>query len=701
MKNKFSVLLLSDLLNRRDASAEDIRDFSAGMEKFIYIRAENEIPDHRRIGQMFDLALSGADLIMPARHSAYPQDEFMEERQLQPVSWVFIHYRLAPLLNGALIRKKVLLKALEENKCDWIHSPCPDLFFLLLHPMKTAAVRTGFRYDPDHFRRYCQDYRKVFSQLERMPLTDEDRTHFRSLILQYGEHLIDRAVDLDFPRTEIFDLFGRLSGIHCFFSRHQEKLLGMTLPKTDFCPGPVLRLGVFCGVLRNGGAERCASLLLQFFSNRPNLKIYLFQNSERAAGDYPCPENVEIIVLPKDFYARYACLPALLKEKKIDTCLFFDHFMELFYYDILAAKELGIRTIAMEHNTFSFPLHSGDIELLQLRETVYSGTDIVTCLSTSDEYLWNSRGICARYMPNPLTFDTSDRPPFKGRTARTLILIARLIPDKGVLDAVKTVEIVREKHPDVKLFLLGVFPDPSFEREVDDYIRMHDLTDNIVFTGFTAEVEKYIAQSSIHLMPSRVEGYPMTLMEAKSWGVPTVAYSLPYLEAGKEEYGTIMVPQGDYGAMAGEVIRLLDDFEELNKLAGKAYDSLKYFDNQMVLSRWNALFQWLETGTEPEELKLPPATAGRKLEFHRIQLHEIVNGLDHLRFSQTVRKKIYNTILARKRTDDIFLSLCLRIYFALREKMSGSTPIVPKVFFSILWQLKKCYRVFRPFQEDE
>ena len=89
------------------------------------------------------------------------------------------------------------------------------------------------------------------------------------------------------------------------------------------------------------------------------------------------------------------------------------------------------------------------------------------------------------------------------------------------------------------------------------------------------------------------------------------------------------------------------------------------------------------------------------LEFHQIQLHEIVNGLDRLRFSQTVRKKIYNNVLARKRTDDIFLSLCLRIYFALREKMSGSTPIVLKVFFLFFWQLKKCYRIFRPFQENE
>ena len=159
----------------------------------------------------------------------------------------------------------------------------------------------------------------------------------------------------------------------------------------------------------------------------PDMKICLFQSKETEPGDYPCPENVEVIVLPKNFYERHVRLPDLLQERGVDTCLFFDHYLTDFYYDILTAHQLGIRTIAMEHNTYSFPIYVGDIELLQLRQTVYPIADAVTCLSRSDEYLWISQGIRARYMPNPLTFDSLERAPFAERKGNNLIFIARIL----------------------------------------------------------------------------------------------------------------------------------------------------------------------------------------------------------------------------------------------------------------------------------
>ena len=667
---------------------------------YIYFASEYENPDPERIRKMFRYAPGAADMIIPAMPSEFPNEEALEENPLLPLPVAFERYRCPPLVNGKLIKKEFLIKYLKSNLHDWIHSPCPDLFLMFFASAKVCMARTDYIVDRETFLRFVEQFRNAFAWLAKMPDQNGNKYLYRSRMLQYEDYLIDQSDKLNFSGMEKLRLFNPLSVIHNAVAVNPEKLPEIKLTQKEKRCGPVRSLAVFCTELRTGGAERCASLLLNFFASLPNLKICLFMSKEPKPGDYPCPETVEKYVLPRHFYDRYSRLPDLLQERQVDTCLFFDHFMENFYYDLLAAREMGIRTIAMEHNTFAFPLYSGDISLMPLRRIVYAGTDIVTCLSRSDEYIWNSLGIRARYMPNPLTFDTSARPQFKERENKNLIFIARMIPGKGVLDALKTVEILRQKHPDVKLFMLGCFPDPDFEQETHAFIRQHQLEKNIVFTGFTTQVDKYINQSSVHLMPSCVEGYPMTLMEVKSYGLPTISYSLPYLEAGKEEYGTIMVPRGDYRAMAEKVSELLDDFKLLNNLSKKAYDSLQYFDNQLVFSRWKALFLWLETGSEPAELALPSMTAEEKQDLLQIQTHEIIFAADSISFP-SCKNRILNCELSSKSRSCVLFGFFLKMYFAMHQKIENGSLRGLVLLFRCFWMLKRIYRLFKPWQDKE
>ena len=695
MKNRFSVFKLEDPSCFGELLSPDA--LARFPEKYIYLSAGQEEPDSGRIRKMLSGVFRSADLVLPVPHTRSPGDESWEDPHTGSAWSMMEQFRCPPILSGALIRTQFLAECIQTNRHDWIHSPCPELFFLLFHPMQAQMVRTDCCHTRETLVRFCRRFREASAWLGGLPLPADEKADLQSRILQYEDYLIDHAVGLKLTEKEM-ELFDPVSVVHNYFTRRPEKLLEKKYRETGITPGPVRRLVVFCSALRGGGAERCASLLLQYFASLPGLKICLIQDSAPAPGDYPCPEDIDIEVLPKNFYARYARLPELLKSGQVDTCLTFDHFQPNFYFDLLTARKLGIRTIAMEHTTFAFPLYSAEPELLQLRQAVYPRTNIVTCLSRSDEYVWNSQGINARYMPNPLTFDLRGRPP--ERKNKTLIFIARMVPGKGVLDALKTVEKVRERHPDVKLFMLGSFSDPAFERGLRDFVLVHHLEEAVEFTGFTTEVGRYLDQSSIHLMPSSIEGYPMTLMEAKSYGLPTVAYSLPYLEAGREEYGTLMVPQGDHSAMAEKVSGLLDDFDKLNELGRKAWDSLRLFDNEQVFKRWRAVFEWLGSGSEPEELKIPERTAEQDLRLLQIQTEGILSGIDTLESSSFYRKKCLNKVLTSKRKDDIQLNICLRLYFALRTKTEKSVPFLLKLLFSFFWRLKRSCRIFKPYQEE-
>ena len=700
MNKPVTVLVLENTESRWQDLTDRIRCLPG---KYLYIASESEKPDMVQIRRMLSGVSGAADLIVPVPHTLYPVDEPLEEKAVHSIFYIHERYERAPLLNGRLIRKNFLLKCLNDNLHDWIHAPCPDLFLLCFALGRAVAVRSDYSYEPESFAAFCRMYRSASVWLEnRTELSQEDKYALQAKVLQYGTYLIHLLEEMKLPGFQSVEWFEPELMVHACFDKCPEKLSGIHLPRREVRPTPIHRLAVFCWALRQGGGERCTSLLLKYFSSLPNLKICLFLSKKPEPEDYPCPENVEIIVIPYRFYNRQVCLSGLLQEKMIDTCLFTDHSLANTYYDILSAWKLGIRTIAMEHSTFSYPLRSPDMDsmkLMMLRRLVYSHTDIVTCLSRYDEFIWKGQGINARYMPNPLTSDSAARPPFTERENKNLIFIARMIPGKGVLDAVRTAEEVRKKHPDVKLFMLGSFTDPEFERGIRNYVHLHQLDKSVEFTGFTTEVEKYISRSSIHLMPSSVEGYPMTLMEAKSYGLPTVAYSLPYLEAGKEEYGTIMVPQGDYLAMAEKVSELLDDFGKLNGLARKTYASLALFDNRMVFSRWKALFQWLENGTEPDELKLPRYSDLEKLRLQQMMTDEIIAAVSEM----DVAAKFFKKEIDFERRNNILFDYVMKVYSALHRKISGNTRgagFVKKVF-SLVWLLKRCYRVFKPWKDQE
>ena len=50
------------------------------------------------------------------------------------------------------------------------------------------------------------------------------------------------------------------------------------------------------------------------------------------------------------------------------------------------------------------------------------------------------------------------------------------------------------------------------------------LRTELHFVGYTNEPEKYYLNSSVFLLPSRWEGWPMVIMEAFEFGLPVIAF---------------------------------------------------------------------------------------------------------------------------------------------------------------------------------
>lgn len=81
--------------------------------------------------------------------------------------------------------------------------------------------------------------------------------------------------------------------------------------------------------------------------------------------------------------------------------------------------------------------------------------------------------------------------------------------------------IVHKKHPDWKLQLLGSGPDQSLYEEK---IKHYQLTQSVEIPGYlTGDKKKsYFQKAGIYALCSYLEGFPMVVLEAWSYGVPIV-----------------------------------------------------------------------------------------------------------------------------------------------------------------------------------
>ncbi len=140
-------------------------------------------------------------------------------------------------------------------------------------------------------------------------------------------------------------------------------------------------------------------------------------------------------------------------------------------------------------------------------------------------------------------------------TARpTVVVLARLVPLKGVDTAIEAMRRVRH---DAALVIAGDGPEQA------TLARAAAGNDRIAFVGAVdaAERDRWLSRASVVVVPSRIlpsgrtEGTPLVALEALAAGVPVVASKVGGLQ---HVAGTIAVPPNDPVALAAAIDRAIE-----------------------------------------------------------------------------------------------------------------------------------------------
>lgn len=181
---------------------------------------------------------------------------------------------------------------------------------------------------------------------------------------------------------------------------------------------------------------------------------------------------------------------------------------------------------------------------------------------------------------------------------KIVLFVARLVKKKGgeyLIDAMKQVQ---EKHPDLKLVIVGDGPTrPRWEAYAAERLS------NYEFVGWqnSEQVAEWMKKALIFSVPSvkapsgDSEGFGMVFIEAQRWGTPVVSFahggiveSVAHGETG------LLAPEGDRTSLAKQLLELAENQDLWRKFSAAAYQRVKQeFDIGMLAHKLENIYDEL------------------------------------------------------------------------------------------------------------
>ena len=141
----------------------------------------------------------------------------------------------------------------------------------------------------------------------------------------------------------------------------------------------------------------------------------------------------------------------------------------------------------------------------------------------------------------------------------TVSCVARLVKYKRVSDLLEAAAALKPDIPDLQLKVIGTGPERG---SLESKATSLGISDSVEFMGYVekhADVLRTVKASHALCLPSVVEGFGITVVEAMALGVPYVAADIPAVrEATRGGAGGLLYKPCDVGELARKLREVLD-----------------------------------------------------------------------------------------------------------------------------------------------
>lgn len=360
-----------------------------------------------------------------------------------------------------------------------------------------------------------------------------------------------------------------------------------------------------------GGMERVLYNKVKFLSEQMHWDVTVVTTDQHNRPSfYPFPESVRMI----DFGINYSednvkgafgkiygylkkrrkhkkLLEELLKREKADIVVSLYPSESSFIPDI---KD-GSRKVLEIHYCKFFRLQYGRKGLLGAidkwrtwqDERIVRRFDKFVVLTNEDRGYWGKLPNI-EVIPNAAMF-VADR--YSDVSNKRVIAVGRLDYQKGFDRLINAWEIVNKsgKYNDWKL---DIFGQGEWEEMLQGMINEKGLKSSAFINKPTKSIGNEYADSSMLVMSSNYEGFPMVMIEAMACGLPVVAFDFkcgPKDIISDGENGLI-IRNGDIMAFAEGMMKLMENTQDRKKMSLNARKIVDTYSEKVVMDKWIGLF---------------------------------------------------------------------------------------------------------------
>ena len=163
-------------------------------------------------------------------------------------------------------------------------------------------------------------------------------------------------------------------------------------------------------------------------------------------------------------------------------------------------------------------------------------------------------------------------PISNSKSTINFLFIGRLLREKGIHDFVAAAKIVKQSYSDVKFIVLGSIdssnPGALQQSELDRLISL----DIINYPGQVDNVQRWIADSHVFVLPSYREGVPRSTQEAMAIGRAIITTDVPGCrETVVDGVNGFLIEKWNIQALAEKMIYFIEHPEQIQKMGYESY----------------------------------------------------------------------------------------------------------------------------------
>lgn len=370
---------------------------------------------------------------------------------------------------------------------------------------------------------------------------------------------------------------------------------------------------IYCihSICNPGGMERVLYNKVKFLSEHMNYDITIVTTDQHNRPPfYPFPENVRMIDLGINYSednikGAFGKITGYLKKRKKHKRLLTELLMRekadivvsLYPSESSFIPDIkdGSKKVLEIHYCKFFRLQYGRTGILGLidrlrtkqDERIVSRFDRFVVLTNEDKGYWGN-------IPNIVVIPNAAMlvgNKYSDVTEKRVIAVGRLDYQKGFDRLIKAWKKVQQsgRFNDWKLDIFGQGEwKEMLNRMIDDY----GIAGTASINAPTKQIGDEYAKSSMLVMSSNYEGFPMVMIEAMACGLPVVSFDFKcgpkdIIDDGKNG---IIVHDGDIEGLANAMMKLMDNLTLRRTMSENAKKVVDTYSEENVMKQWLDLF---------------------------------------------------------------------------------------------------------------